>query len=146
MRTACIFKALSFENSVAICQGVPKSYTGKRYLKLAPPWWMVKSVKDPAQFEAKYREAILSKLDAKQVYDELVALAGPDPILLCWEGFNMRCHRRLVAEWLEQALGIEIPEVGHERAESLPFVQMPSAPPKIKTSNQLSFEFAGVKP
>ena len=27
---------------------------------------------------------------------------GPDAILLCWESFNVRCHRRLVAEWLEE--------------------------------------------
>ena len=40
----------------------------------------------------------LDSLDAKQVAEEL----GPDAILLCWESFNVLCHRRLVAEWLEQ--------------------------------------------
>jgi hypothetical protein len=41
--------------------------------------------------------------------------------MLCWESFNVRCHRRLVAEWLEQALGIEIPELGHLRKDSTPY-------------------------
>ena len=38
----------------------------------------------------------------------------------------MRCHRRLVAEWLEEKLGIVVPELGHERAESVPFSEQPS--------------------
>ena len=38
----------------------------------------------------------------------------------------MRCHRRLVAEWLEEKLGIVVPELGHERGESLPFGEQPS--------------------
>jgi len=58
-----------------------------------------------------------SSLDAKQVAEEL----GPNAILLCWESFNVRCHRRLVAERLEEKLGIVGPELGHERAESIPF-------------------------
>jgi hypothetical protein len=35
-------------------------------------------------------------------------------------------HRRLVAEWLEEKLGIVVPEVDHERSDSLPFSQQPS--------------------
>lgn len=38
----------------------------------------------------------------------------------------MRCHRRLVAEWLEEKLGIFVLEVGHERAESIPFSEQRS--------------------
>jgi len=30
-------------------------------------------------------------------------------------------HRRLVAERLEQALGVEIPEIGHLREDSIPY-------------------------
>jgi hypothetical protein len=69
----------------------------------------------------EYRKQ-LDLLDAKQVAEDL----GPDAILLCWESFNVRCHRRLVAEWLEEKLGIVVPELEHERAESLPFNKQPS--------------------
>jgi hypothetical protein len=31
-----------------------------------------------------------------------------------------------VAEWLEEKLGIGVPELGHERAESVPFSEQPS--------------------
>jgi hypothetical protein len=30
--------------------------------------------------------------------------------LLCWEAPGKFCHRRLVAAWLEDALGIDVPE------------------------------------
>jgi len=46
---------------------------------------------------------------------------GPTPFCSVGESFNVRCHRRLVAEWLEEKLGIVVPEVGHERGESIPF-------------------------
>ena len=32
----------------------------------------------------------------------------------------------VVAEWLEEKLGIVVPELGHERAESIPFSAQPS--------------------
>ena len=75
----------------------------------------------PALFDREYRKQ-LDALDAKQVAEDL----GPDAILLCWESFNVRCHRRLVAEWLEEKLGIVVTELDHERAESLPFTEQPS--------------------
>ena len=68
-------------------------------MPLAPPRWLLKT-KDPELFDREYRKQ-LDSLDARQVAEEL----GPEAILLCWESFNIRCHRRLVAEWLEEKLG-----------------------------------------
>jgi len=107
-------------DAVAISGGVPRWYKGRRYMPLAPPRWLLKA-KDPERFDREYRKQ-LEALDAKQIAEEL----GPNAILLCWESFNVRCHRRLVAEWLEEKLGITVPEVDHERCESLPFSQQPS--------------------
>jgi hypothetical protein len=107
-------------DAVAISQGVPRFYQGKRYLPLAPPRWLL-NAKDPELFDREYRKQ-LDSLNAKQVVEDL----GPNAILLCWESFYVRCHRRLVAEWLEEKLGIVVPELEHERAESLPFNQQPS--------------------
>ena len=84
-------------------------------MPLAPPRWLLKA-KDPELFDREYRKQ-LDSLDAKQVAEDL----GPDAILLCWESFNVRCHRRLVAEWLEEKLGIVVPELGQKRGESIPF-------------------------
>src|SRR6266480_2580914 len=100
--------------------GSAQVLSGKRYMLLAPPRWLLKT-KDPELFDREYRKQ-LDSLDAKQVAEEL----GPDAILLCWESFNVRCHRRLVAEWLEEKLGIVVPELGHPRSESVPFSEQPS--------------------
>ena len=83
------------QDAVAISHGVARFYRGKRYMPLALPRWLLKAT-DPELFDREYRKQ-LELLDAKQVAEEL----GPNAILLCWESFNVRCHRRLVAEWLD---------------------------------------------
>lgn len=62
------------------------------------------------EFDAAYC-AQLDALDPCSVYGELVALAGPEALLLCHEKPGVPCHRLTVAYWLEAALGIEIPEL-----------------------------------
>jgi hypothetical protein len=75
-----------------------------------------------------YFEKKLNELNPVLVYEELVALGGDDPILLCWEEPNTWCHRRRVAEWLEAALGIEISEYNYKRAEVAPYALLGSYP------------------
>jgi hypothetical protein len=55
--------------------------------------------------------AQLAELSAQKVYNDLIALAGPDAVLLCFEDPGKFCHRRLVAKWLEDNLEIEVPEL-----------------------------------
>ena len=56
---------------------------------------------------------VLSKLNPQQVFDEL----GDNAVLLCYEKYaNIEngttfCHRRMVAKWLEQNLGIKVDEL-----------------------------------
>ncbi|MBI4165212.1 MAG: DUF488 family protein [Acidobacteria bacterium] len=118
--TSNFAKSGSHPDGVAISRGVPRFYKGRRYLALAPPSRLLKA-KDPELFNGEYRKQ-LADLDARQVAEDL----GPNAILLCWESFNVRCHRRLVAEWLEEKLGIVVPELGHERSESIPYISQPS--------------------
>jgi hypothetical protein len=47
----------------------------------------------------------------------------------------------LVAEWLEEKLGIVVAELGHERAESLPFSEQPSKWDGKPPSAQVSMTF-----
>jgi hypothetical protein len=77
----------------------------RRCIALAPSWALVK-VEDEALFRKLFHEQALSKLDPKAVYDEL----GQDAVLLCWEAPGKFCHRRVVAEWFEAALGIMVNE------------------------------------
>jgi len=106
---------------------VPRFNKGRRCMALVALAWLLKA----------YRK-LLESLDAKQVAEDL----GPNAILLCWESFNVRCHRRLVAEWLEEKLGIVVPELDHERAESIPFSEQPLKwDSKAKSATQLPMTF-----
>ena len=133
--TSNFAKSGKYPDAVAISQGVPRFYQGKRYLPLAPPRWLLKT-KDPELFDLEYRKQ-LESLVAKQVAEDL----GPNAIILCWESFNVRCHRRLVAEWLEEQLGIVVPELEHDRGESLPFNQQPSKWDAEPATPQLPMKF-----
>jgi len=97
------------KNAVAISQGIPEWYKGRVYKDLAPSWNLVK-IKDAEEYTRRYKEEVLNRLDPKKVYKDL----GDDAILLCWEKPGEFCHRRLVAEWLEETLGIKVPELGFE--------------------------------
>lgn len=93
-------------NAVAISRGVPKWYTGKRCLDLAPATWKLVREKDEGIFRAAFLEQ-LEQLDAASVVSSL----GDDAILLCWEAPGKFCHRRVVAEWIEQETGLLVPEL-----------------------------------
>ena len=101
-------------NAVAISQGVPKWFKGRSYKALAPSWALVK-VKNPDEYKRRYHEEVLSKLDPAQVLCDL----GEDAILLCWEKPGEFCHRMLVAEWLQDTLGVNVEELGKKPSEQL---------------------------
>lgn len=108
---------------VAISIGIPRWYKGDRELRLAPtreslPWH--RGLFDP------FYNSLLAELDPEALYAEL----GDNAVVLCWESPNIWCHRRRVAEWFEEALGVVVPEFGFERAAILPYKDMP---PKPKT-------------
>lgn len=103
---------------VGISVGRPRWYKGPGYEPLFPTRAMLKMPIE--EYDRRYHE-ILANLDPQQVFEDL----GENAVMLCWEKPNVRCHRRLVAEWLENALGITIPELGLDRTESLPYVEMP---------------------
>jgi len=82
-------------------------------------------------YDREYQK-ILDGLDPVQVYQYISDNYGEDAILLCWESPNVRCHRRLVAEWLEAANGVVIPEYGFKREDILPYKEMPLKGEKVK--------------
>jgi hypothetical protein len=94
--------------AIAICRSVPRGWTGRRYIALAPSWKLLKAKLLEEEFIKAYRAEVLDKLDPVKVIQDL---GGDDFILLCWEAPGEFCHRRVVARWLEEAMGIEVPEL-----------------------------------
>ena len=105
MQTSNFARNSKDQNAVAISQGVPRWYKGRRYMPLAPSRELIK-IEDEQLFRLLYNQQVLSKLDPQQVFADL----GSDAIILCWESPGKFCHRRVVAEWLEKVLDIKIDE------------------------------------
>lgn len=93
-------------------------WKGEEYKKLAPPTEIIK-IEDKKLYTKLYYERVLNKLDPKVVYEEL----GENAVLLCYENYddcisNKRyCHRHIVAEWLENSLGIDVKELETEKKQ-----------------------------
>lgn len=122
MQTASFSDVFSNPKAVAITRKAPGHFKGRVYQDLAPSWpTLKKGMAGDAEGYDREMSAHLNTLNARKVLADL----GPDAILVCYEPFNTRCHRRMVAEWLEEWLQIEIPELGHKRAESLPYAKLP---------------------
>ena len=94
---------------VGISASIPEWFKGEIYKELAPPWSIVQELHetgDEERYKTMYKLMVLDNLDplttAKKLHGK---------ILLCYEGHDKFCHRRLVAEWLEESLGIKVKEV-----------------------------------
>lgn len=94
---------------VAICLYPPIDWAGLQFPTLAPPRHLFFAKKggqlDNKQYEEIYFKEVLDKLDPQYIYDMF-----RNNVLLCWEEPGKFCHRRIVAKWLEDKLGVEVPE------------------------------------
>ena len=103
------FKLYKKPDGIAICLFPPASWTGQIFSQLAPSKQLFFDVKakriTTEEYETRYKNEILAKLDAATVYEHL-----KDNVLLCWEAPGEFCHRRIVAEWIKEKLDIEVPE------------------------------------
>lgn len=115
MRTS-YFASRVAENKVAICRIVPSWFMGPEYDILAPPTKLLNDYLNQrvseSEFRAHYEGNVLSRLDARTVYDDIVSKYGEDATLTCYEKSGKFCHRRIVAQWFKKELSIDVPEVG----------------------------------
>jgi hypothetical protein len=126
MKTAS-FSSFSGPGLVSIARFGPRNapVRYRSYKPLAPgPWFQTV----PEEEYGTLYGAQLALLDAATVVKDLKQLAGiHEPILVCYEGMaecdagRAFCHRHQAARWLEQELGIEVPELrGHFHGGALP--------------------------
>ena len=109
-------KNLPQGKTIAISQGIPHWYHGQRNLHLAPSWAMIKL--PPEEYNLQFAE-LLSKLDPVAEFNAMEVAVGGGAILLCWEKPGEYCHRRLVAEWFKETMGVEVPEYSKLQPELL---------------------------
>lgn len=87
-----------------------RNFNGLLYRKLNPDRSFLND--NEADYIPKYNKK-LDSLDANEIIRELKILSnGKDVVLLCHEGEDSFCHRRLVAEWLAKELNLEVLELG----------------------------------
>lgn len=115
MRTSSYFTYFG-AGRIGISRGMPASMKGKFPVNLnfAPTWAMLKMNTNDYLTEF---DKILSRLDAEEELEKMIKMTGcPDPVLLCYEKPPFTesnwCHRRIVAGWFEEKLGIIVPEIG----------------------------------
>jgi len=64
-------------------------------------------------YAKEFHRLVLDQLDPREVYDAIIDEYGVDVTLMCFEKIENPgdfCHRRLVAEWFEEHLNVEVPE------------------------------------
>lgn len=113
MKTGCFFTART-PGLISIARRAPKGWVGPGLGSLAPGHWF--RTTDLKVYRELYAKEILGVLDPKAIVARAQELAGDaEPVLLCWEKPPFTetnfCHRRLVADWLEQALGEAVDEL-----------------------------------
>src|SRR5262249_50502135 len=109
MYTSCFSRAkliVSPLEAVSIARWPPRYLKGRREYRLAPAARLLKSCLSFRQFVREYRQQ-LAALDPQAIADDL----GSNAVLLCFEPPGAPCHRRIVAEWLEESLDVPIPEL-----------------------------------
>ena len=116
MKTASFF-TYTGPGRVSIARYAPRGTPAgfRIYKPLAPTQPMLKMAYEP--YRDLYFGSILAPLDPQMVVDDLHEFAaGAEPVLLCWERppFDIArsnwCHRRMVAEWIEDNLGLDVAE------------------------------------
>ena len=92
----------------------PKWFYGPNLREVAPTQAIFAISNAPDEvYNPRFRREVLSKVDPHEFYRKLQNLSqGKDVALCCYEKPDDKCHRFLVAEWLETNLGIEVPEFG----------------------------------
>ena len=93
---------------VGIAVSPPKWFKGPNYKSLAPTYQMLSCSIE--KYDKEFVR-ILSSLNVQDVMSDLERISNGQPIaLLCYEADRNRCHRLMVAEWIEKGTGVVIPE------------------------------------
>lgn len=95
---------------ISIARYSPGYYKGYTLLEVAPTGAMLKM--DEEAYRRAYAE-ILRHVDANKLLRAIEGIGrGRNVALLCYEKPGELCHRRLLAEWIQKSVGVEVAEWG----------------------------------
>jgi len=106
--TTSYFKSLAPVGAkVCIAKKAPRGFRGHHFLELAPshPW--------ARDWRGSYRKDLETRFPGGEGLRELldrIAKLVPEPVLCCYESDPGECHRRILADYIEEHLGITITE------------------------------------
>lgn len=113
---------------VAICLYPPIDWSGLRFPALEPERDIFFAIKNgqltQKEYEKLYRENTLGKLDPQTI----LSMFNKN-VLLCWEDPGEFCHRRIVAKWIQESIGIEVPEWNYKDEKLLQLQQKKNIKP-----------------
>jgi hypothetical protein len=115
MQTSFFDNIVNVTTPLSISGKAPDWYAGPQFRLLAPKRgffdaWKAGEI-DNDGYIREFNAQVLAQLDPADIYARLTAQYGADLTLLCYERPGEFCHRRLVAQWFEHALGIVVPEL-----------------------------------
>lgn len=92
----------------------PKWFYGTNLWEVAPTKAIFHAGDLPDEvYNPRFKREVLAKVNPQQFVRQLEQISGgKDVALCCYEKPGDKCHRFLVAEWLESSLGIKVPEFG----------------------------------
>jgi hypothetical protein len=120
-----------FAIPVGISRSTPRRMRGYRRVRALEPGPWFRSV-GPVQYLELYQK-ILDRLDPTEICKRLLSY-GACPVMMCWESAsdchagNTWCHRHLVAQWLEDRLGIEVREIDYPTLDPFAFLRRAGLP------------------
>lgn len=115
MHTSYFANLKNVRHPVSISGRAPDWYSGPQFKILAPKLGFFTAYKageiDAAAYTVEYNRLVLMPLDPVATYIKLTEQYDEDVTLLCYEKPGDFCHRRLVAAWFSEHLGVAVPEL-----------------------------------
>lgn len=91
----------------------PKWFYGPSIKYVSPSWDILHNSKSEEDYVERFNSEILEHRDPQVFLKNIQRIAnGKDVALCCFEKPNEFCHRHLVANWLNDKLGLQIEEFG----------------------------------
>ena len=122
--TGYFAKVKQYENAglttVSISGKAPSFYKGPEYKGLAPRWQMFNDWKKGKIDNFGYTKLFnqyLETLDKESVKRALESF-GENVVLLCYEKPGDFCHRHIVADWIEENLGLVVEEYDFNKVKA----------------------------